>query len=834
MDNSLDKLVSLIAMQLTDVSCKFVYWFPPHVCERTIRKVRARTEQEGLGFLTKAMPRLGKALDRALSGTSRLDASGWQCRPGSDLPKFMGEAFERVFFSDGWIRPDPCTDSIVTLRQILFCFYKLETSYEKSTEEELLADFISVDESLPEPTARIACQSSYAAPFSNHRWYEDGNCAVEAAGAGSYDQPTGAVERHVESRDSLYKAVGRSRPSRDGIGQWLDRRTLGQPKLAESRGRSNSDDERRLFRLVHSEGAASLIAHGTEHRTVRIAGNPGDRMGYAERRQECLRQFALGVRIAQVDPTPGCRGSQTVGAACSCSRTGSGKEGSTNQKGRAFSFHPSGEQTGDFRGIEPLLSHPVNATVGIPGLSFTLGGPALIGRARKFLAQLLCNFDPTNIVPRHGPGSVSTGEHACEKMRFKRFYTALNQHFPYDAYFYASPTHVCDEYATLQSLEVCLEGEAKVCFVPKDSRGPRIISMEPLEYQWIQQGILRALVPHIEGHPLTRGVVNFTDQSVNRSLAMESSITGAYATLDLKEASDRVSLALVRNLFPASFVEKLEAVRSTTTILPHPIRGQSKLRLRKWAPMGSALCFPVLALTIWSIASAVLYYKTPRWRSNAHRRVFVYGDDVITATNDAADVMAALEYVDLKINRNKSYATGFFKESCGMDAFRGVDTTPQRVKVPWSSTISPTHLLSWIDYSNRFYEKGYYRSAEWIAEELCSQYGALPRCSQGEVSPYPAFKHDLGPTRQPRRKWCKALQRYVTWVWYSKPVLDRSRDLGWCEVLRYYVYAPEKSGLVYDRRFTWGQTHVTIGVREGVRAGQYPSPKCSELHRGWR
>jgi len=63
---SLDEL-ELIASVLRDVCVNHVRIFDTQACECTIKTVRSRTETEGLGFLTKSLPRIGKALDQALS-----------------------------------------------------------------------------------------------------------------------------------------------------------------------------------------------------------------------------------------------------------------------------------------------------------------------------------------------------------------------------------------------------------------------------------------------------------------------------------------------------------------------------------------------------------------------------------------------------------------------------------------------------------------------------------------------------------------------------------------------------------------------------------------------
>jgi hypothetical protein len=173
----------------------------------------------------------------------------------------------------------------------------------------------------------------------------------------------------------------------------------------------------------------------------------------------------------------------------------------------------------------------------------------------------------------------------------------------------------------------------------------------------------------MEAHSLTSGLVNFTDQGINRYQAYRGSITRESSTLDLKDASDRVSLALVENLFPNNWVEALKACRSAMTELPNG----DIVTLSKHAPMGSALCFPVMALCIWAILTATANMaqtahavkvsgrlSESRKRFNWAEPVYVYGDDIICPTPFAEFGVLVLEVSALRsILTSHSYAASF-------------------------------------------------------------------------------------------------------------------------------------------------------------------------------
>lgn len=323
----------------------------------------------------------------------------------------------------------------------------------------------------------------------------------------------------------------------------------------------------------------------------------------------------------------------------------------------------------------------------------------LIKRMRQLIARVLSNEDPRDIVPSHGGGAT-----ACRTPNWKKhhrrlmYYEKLDEVYPYSDYFFNSSTHLADELQRLEEAENMGVPQARVCLVPKDSRGPRVISCEPAELMFIQQGLMRKLYGILENHPFTEGFVNFEDQKINQTLARLSSKEGKLATLDLSDASDRVSLELVRRVFPTNWFECLNACRSEDTVLP----SGEVVSLRKFAPMGSSCCFPVEALVFWAcaVASIIPYGRILK---NKIPPVWVYGDDIIVSVDSFDTVMRGLECVGLKVNKDKSYWKGPFRESCGGDYHLGVDVTPIRVRKFLSK--SRTSLATNADLANSFIAK---------------------------------------------------------------------------------------------------------------------------------
>jgi hypothetical protein len=108
----------------------------------------------------------------------------------------------------------------------------------------------------------------------------------------------------------------------------------------------------------------------------------------------------------------------------------------------------------------------------------------------------------------------------------------------------------------------------------------------------------------------------------------------------------------------------------------------------------------------------------------------VYGDDIIVPTEMATSTMVTLETFGLRVNHSKSYCTGFFRESCGGDYYKGVDITPVYCR-QWDFTgklVQPNGLAAYVSMSNQFYMKGLWNVAQYIRNWVDhSRFGPLSR-----------------------------------------------------------------------------------------------------------
>lgn len=278
--------------------------------------------------------------------------------------------------------------------------------------------------------------------------------------------------------------------------------------------------------------------------------------------------------------------------------------------------------------------------------------------------------DPFLPAAKHGPGAVAQKLTSNGKWASRAWTHRLDAVFP--AYLHLSHIGTSD----MDNVELhppASEPPSRVICVPKTAKGPRVITAEPVYNQFVQQGLSALFESWMDVHPC----VSYVSQKPNQDLARAGSIDGSYATIDLSEASDRVSLALVKLLLRDHpfLLTAVLACRTQRSELPDG----TIVLLRKFASMGSALCFPIETLVFATIAMMA------NWRIAHSRQVDevnlrVYGDDIIVRADAANETVSLLEAFGLKVNTDKSFLSGNFRESCGGDFFEGTPVNPVRTR----------------------------------------------------------------------------------------------------------------------------------------------------------
>lgn len=365
----------------------------------------------------------------------------------------------------------------------------------------------------------------------------------------------------------------------------------------------------------------------------------------------------------------------------------------------------------------------------------------LLTIASSFLFRVFRDFDPADIRPRPGPGASASGTHKSQRYEPIVHYRMIHEKYPYYRYFFMGSAHLLDRAQAYRDMPRKEHATSVLRTVPKDSRGPRIICMEEQEMMFLQQGLGDAIRKHLEKHPLTRGHVNFRNQEINRRLAQESSISREFATLDMKEASDRISKKLVVLLF-----DKLPHMRDCLLALSAPtiqLPNGEVMKARKFAPMGSSLCFPIMSVVHYALAIAAMHVATARTTKALARDIYVYGDDIIVKTCHVDALFEAFPKFGLMFNQGKSFRHGHFRESCGMDAFQGANVSPLRLKRRFFDGRDPNDIHSVQDMHKALHDKGLVRTAAMLRTVVDHRYGTFPIVADG--SPFLGWRHNALP-----------------------------------------------------------------------------------------
>lgn len=320
--------------------------------------------------------------------------------------------------------------------------------------------------------------------------------------------------------------------------------------------------------------------------------------------------------------------------------------------------------------------------------------------------------------PKHGPGVVANQTRFESKYRFKYWSNKLQAIFPYDLYA-TTNFGVGSDHDREVEWGLNHEFPSRLISVPKTQKGPRLIAAEPVEHQWIQQLVWNQLEARCKQSVLNH-CVDFRSQLANQELATLASRTGGFATIDLKAASDRLSCWVVERAFRrnSTLLDRLHASRTRwlrNRIVPS--LGEY-IPLRKFAAMGSACTFPVQSVVYAFIAIASVIASnggkvSSRSIDKAARQVRIFGDDIIVPIEALSVVQELLAYLGLVINHDKTFGTGKFRESCGAEAYDGIDVSSPYLLSP-ACTASPGSTSTFLETSNNFFRKGYWNVACWL------------------------------------------------------------------------------------------------------------------------
>lgn len=367
-----------------------------------------------------------------------------------------------------------------------------------------------------------------------------------------------------------------------------------------------------------------------------------------------------------------------------------------------------------------------------------------VATARAFISSWLGPCPALlDLYPKHGPGAVAEGLKMHEKVHIPVYFRQLDRVGGLPL-LYLNDTH--QQMEPHPQLRVLKHPITRVISVPKDFSKPRIISAEPCAMQFLQQGVARYMMAALEQRC---PYINFRDQNVNARLAAQWKDV---ATLDLSDASDTVSRRIVKQLLPDDWFALLSSLRSHFVKMPDG----TIVPCRAFAPMGSALCFPVESLIFAAVTGSVLSSVDDGKLLRQQKHLFrVYGDDIIVPRAAARAVMAVLRATGFLPNESKCCYNGYFRESCGAEWYKGVDITVVRPKSLNARAITPDRAspmeMPMALHAKALYSRGFLRAAQHLAS-LCDFPVAI-----GDGPGY--YPSELAWPRPGRIRWNSKLQR---------------------------------------------------------------------------
>ncbi len=284
---------------------------------------------------------------------------------------------------------------------------------------------------------------------------------------------------------------------------------------------------------------------------------------------------------------------------------------------------------------------------------------AWLRRARGLMAHLFEGFSLDEVVQhcKWGPGA-STSMSRLNASPQNKWVKAAHITRPALPYLFAFQNWCGREF----SAPVVVEGN-KVVTVPKNSKTDRTIAIEPDWNMFFQLGFGGSIRRRLQR---TFGLLKRDAQEFNQRLARMGSVDGFLATVDLKGASDSLSLALVEYLVPPDVYQHLFALRS-----PHGVLSDGRcVTYEKISSMGNGYTFELETAVFYCLVRAC----------SGHARA--YGDDLIVASSTVSQVADFLAFCGFELNGKKTHYDSPFRESCGGHYHSGVDVTPVYVRKP--------------------------------------------------------------------------------------------------------------------------------------------------------
>ncbi len=246
---------------------------------------------------------------------------------------------------------------------------------------------------------------------------------------------------------------------------------------------------------------------------------------------------------------------------------------------------------------------------------------------------------------------------------------------------------------------------SRMSVVPKNEKISRLICVEPSVNQYLQLGIGEILSKRLRR---LLSIDLSVQPDVNRFMAFSGSCGDRdFSTVDLKSASDTLSLGLMGACLPPEVLSTLGSYRS-----PRVQVGGRVHDLSMMSTMGNGFTFPLQTI-VFSCAVLASMWCDGTFEGGFYRRSHgrpwlipsglasgwsVFGDDIILPSSSYHKLRRLLELMGCITNEDKSFSSGGFRESCGRDFYHGYNVRPaylRKLSTRADFTVALNQLLSW-------------------------------------------------------------------------------------------------------------------------------------------
>jgi hypothetical protein len=221
----------------------------------------------------------------------------------------------------------------------------------------------------------------------------------------------------------------------------------------------------------------------------------------------------------------------------------------------------------------------------------------------------------------------------------------------------------------------------RVTFVPKNWKTRRTIACEPVGNMFLQLAFDEYVKVRLKNYL----GIDLSNQSWNQTLCREGAVGGEFATIDLQMASDTLAYETVMELLPQTWSHFLSAIRCEHYVAEMANGDVHTGHYHKFSSMGNGATFALESLIFGAITKMC---SEVRWNSMVDGKYVevgtqypfaVYGDDIIIHHSRAQKSIAWLNYYGFMVNEDKSFLSGPFRESCGVNYYHDQDITPKRL-----------------------------------------------------------------------------------------------------------------------------------------------------------